>query len=55
MYTAAVEEDSSNMDGLDLFDDSNLEELMTEMLDVYERPLTTFAVYIVKIRSANGD
>ncbi|KAK8407548.1 hypothetical protein O3P69_002241 [Scylla paramamosain] len=49
----AAVEDSSSMDGLDLFDDSDFEELMTEMLDVHERPLTTFAVRIDKIRSAN--
>ncbi|KAK8374112.1 hypothetical protein O3P69_015534 [Scylla paramamosain] len=41
---AAKEEDSFSMDGLDLFDDSDFEELMTKMLDVHERPLTTFAV-----------
>ncbi|KAK8407569.1 hypothetical protein O3P69_002260 [Scylla paramamosain] len=48
---AAVEDSSSS--SLDFFDDSDFEELMTEMLDVHERPLTTFAVRIDRIRSAN--
>lgn len=49
-----AEEDSSSMDGLDLFDDSDFEDLMAEMLDVHERPLTAFAARMDKIRSANG-
>ena len=49
------EEGGSSMDGLDLFDDSDFEEFITEMLDVHERPLTTFAERIDKIiRSVNG-
>nr|BDT63192.1 MAG: wsv447-like protein [Hemigrapsus takanoi nimavirus]GBG35366.1 wsv447-like protein [Hemigrapsus takanoi nimavirus] len=50
----APEEDNSSMDSLDLFNDSDFEELMTEMLGVLERPLTTFAARTDKIRSANG-
>ncbi|KAK8374110.1 hypothetical protein O3P69_015532 [Scylla paramamosain] len=49
---ATKEEDSSSMDGLDLFDDSNFEEL--KMLDVHERPLTTFARLYIVARISEG-
>lgn len=50
----AAEEDNSSMDGLDLLDDSDIDELMTEMLEEHERPLTAFAMRIDKIKYANG-